>query len=101
MWATRPQVSGNRFTYFDGSDQEIALSALQGADAQRGGRARVRSVEVQLIGMNRLADLRFEDPATYPPDHGVARHHRKFLLTRDLETRNVGLEGRRSAHSEV
>lgn len=89
-----------RFEYFDEGGNLIdpnfgapSPANEDDADAQeRSDRARVRKVKIFLRGMTPDPDLRYNDPDDTDP---VTRKHRKFELSQEVHTFNVGRRGKK------
>lgn len=75
---------------------QVAFEGLGGADdltagdgKGRDGRASVRRIHAELVGMTELDDPRYTDP-----DDSLMPHRRKMLLESTIVPQNLGLKGR-------
>jgi hypothetical protein len=84
--------------YFDESgvqingtlDLDSTAEDIGGGDATVGDRARIRRVEVALIGLARDPDPDWVDASD---SHADTRHYRKFRLASSISPRNLGMVG--------
>lgn len=83
------------FAYLD-STGTATVPTFGGADAQRTDRAKVRQLDVNLIGMANRADFGYTDTVTYSPaENADTKNRRKFSLTEHVVPPNLGVVGHR------